>query len=193
MKIAKRINYILGVIVLISSVLLLNGCGSTKESKSEGCPSGSNLANSDDIITSTGICGWEGYVYAGSWLSINGEGCTQDPVFTVTDSSGTPRNNVCIVFTTNSTWWADHSYTTKLNTDQIVRTTNNNGTVTLYWTTYPLPLSSAATSTSAAGQDNTYVQAAISAVSGAVSHEDVAAINVKGCQTTSFGPPATCP
>ncbi|MCK9420066.1 MAG: hypothetical protein M0R70_11880 [Nitrospirae bacterium] len=190
---SMRINTpILTLICLLALTLLITGCG-RKEAESAGCPSGSFMANATDKITSTGICGWKDYVYAGGWLAANGEGCVQDPVFTVTDINGNQRNNVCIVFSTNGIWWTDHSYTTKITSDQIVRTTNDSGTVTLYWTTYPLPLSSAATSTTEAGKDYTYVAAAISAVSGVVSHMVSADIAVTGCPKETFGPPASCP
>jgi hypothetical protein len=186
MKIKRRTALALVLIGLLASTQLFNGCG-RKEAVNEGCPSGSFLANATDTITSTGVCGWDGLVYAGSPLTLFGEGCVQDPVFTVMDNAGNPRNNVCLVFTTNGIWWTDHSYTTTVNGDQIVAATDNNGTVTLHWTTYPLPLSSAATSTSAAGEDHTYVPAAISAVSGAISLEVSANITVKGCLAGTNG------
>lgn len=186
MKIMGKNISIVALILLVSTVLLIKGCGSNNEAKNEGCPKGSNLANSTDTITHTGVCGWSSYVYAGSSIAIYGERCVQDPMFTVWDSNGVPRNNVCIVFTTNGVWWTDHSYTTPLTGDQIIGTTNPNGTVTLPWTTYPLPLSSAATGTTA-GVDYTYVPAAISAVSGAVVDMVSADIAVKGCLAGSAG------
>jgi hypothetical protein len=189
MKNMRLTTLIVVFIFVLLSTLLFNSCG-RKEAENEGCPSGSYMANSTDNITSTGICGWDSYVYAGSWLALNGEGCVQDPVFTVTDENGNPRNNVCVVFSTNGTWWTDHSYTTKQSSDQVVAATNDNGTITLYWTTYPLPLSSAATDTSTDGQDYTYVPAAISAVSGAVIYEVTADISVKGCPKEQYG---SCP
>jgi len=192
MKITRRTTLALVLIGLLASTLLFNGCG-RKEAENEGCPSGSFLANATDIITSTGICGWDGFVYAGSSLALFGEGCVQDPVFTVTDSAGNPRNNVCLVLTTNGIWWTNHSYTTRINGDQIRATTGDNGTVTTYWTTYPVPVSSAATSTTENGQDYTYVQPAISVVSGVVSHQVTADISVTGCPKETFGPPASCP
>lgn len=180
MKIMRRTASALILIGLLASTLLFNGCG-RKASESAGCPSGSFLANATDTITSTGVCGWDGLVFAGSSLALFGEGCVQDPVFTVKDIAGNPRNNVCLVFTTNGIWWTDHKYTTTINGDQIIATTDNNGTVTLHWTTYALPLSSAATGTTTAGLDQTYVSAAISAASGAVFLEVSAVITVKGC------------
>ncbi len=180
MKIMRRTTSALVLMGLLASTVLFNGCG-RKEAESAGCPSGSFLANATDTISSTGICGWDSFVFAGSSLALNGEGCVQDPVFTVKDSAGNPRNNVCLVLTTNGIWWTNHSYTTKIIGDQLIATTGDNGTVTTYWTTYALPLSSAATGTTAAGTDNTYVSAAISAVSGAASLEVTADITVKGC------------
>jgi len=180
MKITRRTTLALVLIGLLASTLLFNGCG-RKEAESEGCPTGSFLANATDTITSTGVCGWDGLVYGGSSLALFGVGCVQDPVFTVKDSAGNPRNNVCLVLSTNGIWWTDHSYNKSINGDQIIATTGDNGTVTTYWTTYLLPLSSAATGTTTAGTDNTYVSAAISAVSGAVSLVVTADIIVKGC------------
>jgi hypothetical protein len=180
MKIMRRTISALALIGLLALILLFNGCG-TKEAANNGCPSGSFVANDGDIITSIGVCGWNDLVFAGSSLALFGERCVQDPVFTVKDSAGNPRNNVCIVFSTNGIWWTDHSYTTPINSDQIIATTKDNGTVTLYWTTYPLPLSSAATGTTKAGADHTYPSAAISAVSGDVVSSVSAVIAVKGC------------
>jgi hypothetical protein len=180
MKIMRRTTSALVLIGLLASTLLINGCG-RKEAQNEGCPSGSFLANATDTITSTGVCGWNDFVFTGSSLASIGVGCVQDPVFTVKDIAGNPRNNVCLVLTTNGIWWTDHSYTATINGDQIRATTNDTGTVTLYWTTYPLPLSSAATGTTTAGADHIYVPASISAASGAVSLVVSADITVKGC------------
>jgi hypothetical protein len=180
MKIMRKTISALVLIGMLASTLLFTGCG-RKEAVSDGCPSGSFLANATDTISSTGVCGWNSQVFAGSSLALNGEECVQDPVFTVKDSAGNPKNNVCLVLTTNGIWWTNHNYTTRINGDQIIATTGDNGTVTTYWTTYPLPLSSAATGTTTAGTDNTYVSAAISAASGAVSLEVTADIIVKGC------------
>ncbi len=181
MKIMKKTTLVLSLIgLLLASPLIFNGCG-TKDAKNNGCPSGSFLANDGDSITSTGICGWNDLVFAGSFLALFGEGCVQDPVFTVKDVNGNPRNNVCVVLTTNGIWWTDHSYTTMINGDQIVAVTKDNGTITTYWTTYPLPLSTAATGTTTAGAEHKYVAAAISAASGDVFRLVTADITVKGC------------
>jgi hypothetical protein len=200
MKIMKRTTSALVLIGLLASTLLFNGCG-RKEAVSEGCPAGSFVANSTDKISDFTLAKVDRFVYATDFVAAFGVPYIPEPTFVVTDETGAPRNKVCLVLTTNGFWWADNSYTSMLFgtgiNNQIIATTDDNGTVTVHWTTYPLPLSSAATSTAADGSPQNYPAALIGVSSGAVSRLISADITVKGCPKESFGiapgSPGACP
>ena len=50
MKIMRRTTSALVLIGLLASTVLFNGCG-RKEAESEGCPTGSYVANDTDALT----------------------------------------------------------------------------------------------------------------------------------------------
>jgi len=202
MKILQRMVYTISMIFIMSLVMMINGCGSNKESKNEGCPSGSFLANSTDKMSDFTLGAIDRHVYLGSWTSVNGVPYVPEPQITVTDEKGDPRNNVCLVLTTNGFWWTDNTYTSQINgtgvSNQIIATTGHDGTVSLHWSTYSLPLSSAATSTTTDGSAVKYPAALIGVSSGAVSKlYTTADISIKGCPKESAGiatgQPGACP
>ena len=200
MKIMRRTTSALVLIGLLASTVLFNGCG-RKEAESAGCPSGSYLANSTDSISDFTLSEVNQFVYSSDLVAIFGVRYIPEPTFIVTDENGAPKNNVCLVITTNGIWWTDNRYTSILNgsgaNNTILATTDNNGTVTLHWSTYPLPLSSAATSTTTDGTTQTYNPALIGVSSGAISRLVSADITVKGCPKESAGiasgSPGACP
>ena len=200
MKIMRRTTSVMVLVGLIASTLLFTGCG-RKEAVTEGCPSGSFVANSTDIISDFTLASVDQFVYSTDRAATFGVMYIPEPAFVVTDANGAPRNNICLLITTNGFWWTDNSYTSILNgsgaNNSIVATTDDNGKVTLHWSTYALPLSSAATSTTTDGTTQSYNPATIGASSGAVSRTVSAAITVKGCPKESagiaFGQPGACP
>src|SRR5574337_705456 len=104
-----------------------------------GCPSGSYFAQSTDKIAGPTLSDVSVLVllYRGplpvpaNFYVVN---YVPPPMFNVTDSSGTPRNNICIVLTTSGIWWTDNTETTPLIgsgvDNQITVTTDHQGTVT---------------------------------------------------------------
>jgi len=173
MKIIKHSKLAIILILLSSSVgLLLNGCG-RQEAKSEGCPSGSYVANSTDTMTGpvdgslTPVASTFGNAFTGGRVNFS-------PLeYTIVDKSGVPRNKVCVTFYTGGSysdgvWYLDNSYSTVVNgtgaLNSVVAVTDDNGRITLFWSII-LPPANPATlngTTYTAGSDltgNTFVQA----------------------------------
>jgi hypothetical protein len=203
----KRIRaaMIINIIALIT-IIVVSGCGNAdkKAAADAGCPSGTYFAQATDILTFTyGVCGWTltSPVLTGSLQSIVGVTCVSHPYLTVTDKDGNPKNDVCVTFQTNGTWYTDSNHSTILPgegvTNKIVKKTDHNGAIELYWRTYPIPLSSAATNSATAGTDRSYVNTDITAISGAAAAQSTAAVTVKGCEKETaaelHGGTATCP
>lgn len=163
MKQITRFVYIVSLITLVSSVLLINGCGSNKESERQGCPNGSSLANATDIITGPE----DGEITVGSSFgnpSIGGTVLFTPVVFTVTDATAVPRNDVCLILYTDGFWYTDSTYSTPLTgtgpLNAIAVVTNDVGNALMYWSTEALP--PANLSTTVAGTDqigNSFVKA----------------------------------
>lgn len=134
------------LILLSFSILLFNGCG-RKEAESQGCPSGSYVANSTDTITGPADAS---FIVSSSFGNpFTGGSVNFSPlIYTILDNSGAPRNKVCITFYTggsftNGIWYLDNSYTTVVNgsgaLNSVVAVTDDNGRITLYWGTGALP------------------------------------------------------
>ncbi len=146
MTIVKSSAVAMFLILLSSSVLLVNGCGRS-EAKSEGCPSGSYVANATDSIIgpadgSFTVTSPFGNAYGGGIYIL------APLVYTVQDSSGAPRNKVCVTFDTggsysNGVWYTDNTHSTVVTgagaLDSGVGVTDDNGRITLYWSTGVLP------------------------------------------------------
>lgn len=198
MNINAKIISLLIFATLTASVLLLKGCGVSDEPQYRACPSGSVLANSTDIITSTpdDTWSWDPLYFPGLPLGSLPIG----PVtFKVTDSSGLPKNKVCISFTTDGFWWTDIDYTTQLVgtgvTNRVTAATDAHGVIVLYWSSEPIPYSAPATSAGGSVSKGTDQKgkSQIYALSGALADTFDVDWTVVGCAATTFGPPATCP
>jgi len=165
MKTMTKYISILILLLLALPVLLLPGCGGTDVAKSAGCPSGSFLANSTDILIGPADSAFTGVSSVGSPF---GGGTVLFPAitFTVTDKDGVPRNNVCLAFYTGDTaagpgpfWYTDVTYgsffsgTGPYNYRTVA--TNNAGVATVYWSTAVLPVGNSRTLASA-GPPPTY-------------------------------------
>jgi len=139
MKILKIIISAQVLIGLLASTLLFSGCG-RKEAESEGCPSGSFVANSTDILTGPSDDSFVTEPCASSKIYIY-----PPLIFSVTDSDNKPRNNVCIVLYTDGVWFADNTYSFPTvagsgNFNRIVVVTDDSGrSKSLYWGTQLLP------------------------------------------------------
>ena len=146
MKILKSRAIAIFLILLSFSFLLLNGCG-REEAKSEGCPVDSYVANSTDIMT--GPADGEFTVSSSFGNPFPGGRYNFAPLlYTIVDSSGAPRNKVCITFYTggsftNGVWYSDNGYSTVVNgsgaLNSVVGVTDDNGRITLFWGTGTLP------------------------------------------------------
>lgn len=159
MRFELRLISILILLILAVPVSLLKGCASE-----EGCPavltfytSCAPYANSGDTIT--GPEGGDLKMTAG----LGGGTVFYMPLqYVVLDSSGAPRNNVCVDFYTDGYFYADINYLTKAQAfgigGKITLRTNDRGVICLYWSTEDLP--------DTAGTGDTYV----TAQSGPVSH-----------------------
>jgi hypothetical protein len=193
MTILKSRAVAIFLMLLSSSVLLLNGCG-REEAKSEGCPSGSFVANSTDTITGP-VDG--SFTISSSFdnLFTGGRQNFAPLAYTILDKSGVPRNKVCVTFYTggsftNGVWYLDNSYSTVVNgtgaLNSVVAVTDDNGRITLFWSTGLLPAanpvvvdSSVTPNTYTAGADQTgttFVQA----YSGTLSTQFVESWTIKG-------------
>jgi hypothetical protein len=87
MKTVKKMVITVSMIFFVFSVMMMNGCGSNKESKDQGCPSGSFLANSTDTITGPANVTFTGGSSFGSPFP-GGSVLFTPLVFTVNDASG---------------------------------------------------------------------------------------------------------
>jgi hypothetical protein len=135
---------VLGLVAAV--VILLPGCGADV-ADSQGCPSGSYLANSTDILTmpedgdETKLSPFLS-PYPGGPLHLT-------PILvTVTDAQGVPRNNVCVRFYSDGIWYTEHTHSTLATVDasnSVVAVTNDAGVIILHWSTYILPSANAAT------------------------------------------------
>lgn len=158
MRTITKLASILVLIFLASPVLLLQGCGEDVAT-SQGCPSGSYLANSTDIITGDADATFEGQSILGTVFP--GGTVLYTPVtFTVTDKNGVPRNNVCFTLYTGDTaagpgpfWYTDVTYGTYFTGtgpyNYRTVATNDSGVLILYWSTAVLPAGIPRTLTSA--------------------------------------------
>jgi hypothetical protein len=148
MKTTTKFVSILILLFLASPVLLLSGCGKDV-ADSQGCPSGSYVANSTDTITGPAD---STFVVQSSVGSVFGGGSIPvTPItFTVFDQNGNPRNNVCLTVYTGDTatgpgpfWYTDVNYGTVFTGTGPYQyrtvATNDTGVAILYWTTADLP------------------------------------------------------
>jgi hypothetical protein len=187
MKIVKKMVITVSMIFLVFSVMMINGCGSNEESKNQGCPSGSFLANSTDTITGPATA-----TYTGA-SSVNnpfpGGTVLYTPiVFTVNDASGAPRNKVCVIVYTDGFWYTNSTYATTINgtgpLNSLAVVTNDFGNAVLYWSTEVLPAANPAATippatTPTAGSDQKG-QSFIQAYSGVLSKEYTVDWTVQG-------------
>jgi len=169
MKTMTKLASTLILLFLTTPILLLSGCGSDVADK-QGCPSGSYLANSTDVIIGPGDITFVGESYLGSVYG--GGSITITPItFTVTDITGVPRNNVCLALYTGDTasgfgpfWYTDVTYGTfftgtgPYNFRTVA--TNDSGVAILYWSSAVLPVGNSSTlttppSTFTTGKDQT--------------------------------------
>lgn len=150
MKAITNNTSILILLLLTMPVILLSGCGSDV-AKSQGCPSGSYLANATDSINGPS----EVTFIAQSIFNfpyLGGFTIPETPLtFTVTDSvTLEPRNNICLTVYTGDTaagpgpfWYTDGGYGTiftgtgPYNYRTVV--TNDTGVAILYWSSAVLP------------------------------------------------------
>jgi hypothetical protein len=146
MKFMRRTTSVLVLIGLLASTLLFNGCG-RKEAESEGCPSGSYVANDTDTLTGPADGAFTGGSSFGNPFS-GGTVLFSPLTYTVKDNAGVPRNKVCITLYTggstgNGFWYSDSTYSTVVTgsgeLNRVVAVTDNSGRATLYWSTENLP------------------------------------------------------
>lgn len=141
MRFELRLISILIILLLAVPISLLKGCASSEED----CPavhtfytSCDHYANDGDTITGpkdgdlTMTAGFGG----GTVLYMPLQ-------YVVRDSSGAPRNNVCVVFYTDGYFYADINYLTNPPASgigsNITLRTNDRGVICLYWSTEDLP------------------------------------------------------
>jgi hypothetical protein len=187
MKIVKRIIIPVSMILFVFSVMTINGCGSNKESKDQGCPSGSFLANSTDSITGPANATFTGASSPGSPFP-GGSVLFTPLVFTVNDASGAPKNKVCVIFYTDGFWYTNSTYSTTINgtgpMNSLAVVTDDFGNAVLYWSTEALPAANPATvippaTTLTAGADQKG-QSFVQAYSGGLSKEYTVDWTVQG-------------
>ena len=123
------------------------------------CPANSVLANATDVLTipsddSKTVPSPSGSPFPGGFI-------VETPlIFTVEDSTGIPKNNVCLTFLTDGFWFADSGYSIPIAGvgagNQISVVTDDTGKATVYWESELLPAAapiSFATGTAAPGKD----------------------------------------
>ena len=146
MKIMRRTTSAMVLIGLLASTLLFNGCG-RKEAESEGCPSGSYVANDTDTLTGP-TDGSFTVLSSFNLPSLGGTVLVSPLTYTVTDDAGVPRNKICITLYTggslgNGFWYSDNTYSTVVNgsgaLNRIVAVTDDSGRAMLYWSSEYLP------------------------------------------------------
>ena len=109
MKLTARLFSVLVLAFLIASIVLLQGCGSDV-ADTQGCPTGSYLANATDKIT--GPTDATRTVDSFFRSPFPGGSFRYSPItFTVTDGVA-PRNNVCLIVYTDGFWFTDATYGT---------------------------------------------------------------------------------
>jgi hypothetical protein len=149
MKTMTKFASILILLFLVSPALLLSGCGADV-AKSQGCPSGSFLANPTDVIIGPADVTFEEAALVGS---VFGGGPISFPpiTFRVVDEDGIPRNNICLSLYTGDSvsttggpfWFTDLTYGTIFNGTGPLNyrtvATNDSGVAILYWWTAVLP------------------------------------------------------
>lgn len=166
----RRTTSALVLIGLLASTVLFNGCG-RKEAESEGCPTGSFVANDTDTLTGPAdstftVSSSFGFPSSGGTVLIS------PLTYTVIDTAGAPRNKICITLYTggstggNGFWYSDSTYHTVVNGsgafNKIVAETDDSGRATLYWSSENLPPANpvvssvtGTTTTYTAGKDQT--------------------------------------
>lgn len=135
MKLITRMLSVFVLILLASPVVLLKGCGDLDNE--ESCPgivtlysSCENLANSTDTISGPASDSVTvSAAYAGSSVYY------VPLVYTVKDSTGAPRNHVCVDFWTDGFFFADKGYTTPIIQPFVTLRTNDRGVICVYWAT----------------------------------------------------------
>jgi hypothetical protein len=146
MKIPRIISSACVLIMLQTSLVLVNGCG-RNEAGSEGCPSGTYVANATDTLTGP-LDGkfTEGSAFGNPFLG--GTILVSPLTYAVKDADGVPRNNICITLYTggstgNGIWYSDSTYSTVVTgsglLNRVVAVTDGSGRATLYWSTETLP------------------------------------------------------
>jgi hypothetical protein len=161
MKVTRIKRAALVSIILMSLFLFAGGCGS-KDAKNEGCPSGTNTANSaDKLIGPVNTTLVESSPNGNPF--IGGTEFFTPLVFVVQDEQSNPRNKVCVRFYTDGFYYTDNLYSTQINAPggTIVGVTDDVGKVTVFWSTENLPIAQPAIGT-VAGKDSTgqsFVQA----------------------------------
>ena len=175
------------MLFFMSSVMMINGCGSNKETKNEGCPSGSFLANDTDTITGPADASFTGAsAFGNPWPG--GSVLYAPVVFSVNDVSGAPRNKVCVIVYTDGFWYTGNTYSTTINgsgpMNSLAVVTNEYGNAVLYWSTEVLPAANPAmtippATALTAGADQVG-ESWITAYSGALSKKFNVSWTVKG-------------
>jgi hypothetical protein len=187
MKIVKRMVIAGSMIFFMFSLMMINGFGSNKESKNQGCPSDSFLANSTDTITGPADATFTGASSRGNPFP-GGTVLFTPVVFTVNDASGVPRNKVCVIVYTDGFWYTNSTYSTTINgtgpLNALAVVTDDFGNAVLYWSTEVLPAANPAriippATTPTAGSDQVG-QSFVQAYSGGLSMEYTVDWTVKG-------------
>ena len=146
MKFMRRATLALVLIGLLAWTLLFNGCG-RKEAESEGCPTGSYVANDTDTLTGPADATFTVSSSFG-FPSTGGTVLVSPLAYTVQDNAGVPRNKICITLYTggstgNGFWYSNNTYSTVVRgsgaLNKIVAVTDDSGRATLYWSSENLP------------------------------------------------------
>jgi hypothetical protein len=184
MKIIKwKVNSILAAAVVVSSIIFMIGCGE-EVADSQGCPSGSYLANSTDTIN---------VPIDDTFAVPSAVGAPASPQivpyiiqFTVTDAQGVPRNNICVKLYTggtngSGTWYSNDTFSTIVTgsgpMNGVTAVTDDAGSVFLFWsTTTPQANFASGTTAGADIEGNSW----ISFTSGAISEEWIVEWTVEG-------------
>ncbi len=165
MKSKLRLVSILILLLMAAPVPFLKGCATID--KEEGCPavltfytSCANYANDGDTITGPEDSELE--IAAG----FTGGTVYYVPLqYVVRDSSGAPRNNVCVDFYTDGYFYADIYYSTYApssgSDSKMTLRTDDRGVICVYWSTADLPGS---------GTDDISGETFVDARSGTASH-----------------------
>ena len=167
MKILGRTTSAMILIGLLASTLLFNGCG-RKEAESEGCPSGSFVANDTDSLIGPADKTFTGDSSVGARFP-GGTVLFSPLTFIVQDAAGVPRNKICLTLYTggstgNGFWYSDSTYSKVVNgsgaLNRVVAVTDDNGKATLYWSSEDLPPANPRIVSSVTGTTITYTAGA---------------------------------